>query len=405
MITKFIWPYSYLLLLIVSISCNKEKGEKKTNIDNGPMQQSNGWVVEKKVDEYRILVTLTSRIDLQLVKQHNDGIQVLYESIYNDASNSNVLAMRWRAFNNEPHKVEKVYINNFIIKNGLVINTTNLINAYSKDLTENGLFAIVEEENQLSSGSTYSYDYFNAKAAIKTNIKELTFNFLSTQKPIGVGSANPKFPFIANGLNARILNNNLNIFNASTRDMTLAAAPKGDQLVMFNVLGSKIYINESSRKTINHSSGSTAETAHSIITKNIFDFSKFTGTSEGNDVITYHSYFDENSLYVFLTLSNGKHRYFELNLNNYTLKTLNGSNFENIDFQNNHIILMSEGEPGNMIFISKAGILHYKNGVKVSIPTPMIDEGTNISNWYYSDGKIWQLLFSPYTCYLISKKI
>ncbi len=406
--------YAPLLFSIIALlSCKKEN--KTSGSEDNPFQAANGWKVEKSVNEYSI-ITNGEPIKLNLVKEHTDGIDVSYSSLFKIYPELRIKDMRWRAFHSGSSKVEEVNLIELVYSGTGTDILSSLIDMHSKDLTDDGLFAITQKEVKdnynISDPDRNRYEYFNVKKKIvgqnPSRINSAFFQFKSTQSSMGVGIANPLFPMVANGLNGRLFNNSLNYYSVNPIGLCVGIAHKNNQNISMCLNGSTIFITQSTNTIFTHSSGSTYENLNTVVVKSTYPISQFTGTDVNNVLLDSRFFLNNNRLYVFAQFQNNTCRYFEVNLDNYTVKALNGSAYDNLikmPFKSQYLLYMPNDRIGEMIYADKNGISINRNGSITSISSPQIKQETSVSSLYYSNNKIWQLLFDANKCYLISKSL
>lgn len=400
----------FIFICIIVFSCKKEKTNNALDIPN-PMVDKKGWNLVKHSAEFFYIKSpdVEVPITLDLVKEHPEGIDILYNSIFQASSDIKYANVRWRAFNNQDHDVSKVMITQNINRDPIgrpVLST--LVDAYSAGMGSKDLFVITQIDkraNTYTDPAYYQYDFFNA-STFKVDINNTWFKFKSTQVQNGIASANPKLPFVCNGMNARVFNNTKNIYFIDGFINIVAAAPKGNQLVMLAIKDSLLYVLESTNKIFMHSSGSYGEEVNAVIIKNIYNLHKITKTKDQNFIDITKYYFNDQNLYVFLGLRNQKHRLLKIDLNNYILKSEHESLYEQMDlnpgFKN---VLMLNDRPGEMLSMEKDGIYHIAKSTKTFIPSPSVKVGSSGTTAYYSNGKIWQILFDEKGAYLINKTL
>lgn len=404
-----------LLILIFSclsiFSCKKEKTSNNDLDIPNPMVDKKGWNLVKHSTEFFYLKSpdIEIPITLDLVQEHPDGIDILYNSIFNFQFDVRAINTRWRAYHNKDNDVIKVVINERVNQDFLGRPIfSSLVTAYSTGMGNSDLYAITQIDkraNTSTDGPYYQYDYFNVKT-FKENINSTWFKFKSTQVQNGIASANPKLPFVCNGMNARVFNNTKNIYFIDGFINIIAAAPKGNQLVMLAIKDSLLYVLESTNKIFMHSSGSYGEEVNAVIIKNVYNLYEITNNKDQNFIDINKYFYNDQNLFVFLGLRNQKHRLLKIDLNNYTLKSEHESLYEQMDlnpgFKN---VLMLNDRPGEMLSMEKDGIYHISKSTKTFIPSPSLKLGTSGTTAYYSNGKIWQILFDEKGAYLINKTL
>jgi hypothetical protein len=394
-----------LILLTIISACKKEKQSNKDLDIPNPMTDKKGWNLVKYSPEFYYLKSFFPiPITLDLVKEHADGIDIMYNSVYElDGKSVNV---RWRAFHNKENDVNKVQVVGIARLDGQTPIMSTLVSSYSRGMGDNDLFAITQIDKRVPNGSpSYEYDYFSVKI-LKNTLNSTWFKFLSTQTDEGVASANPQQPFVCNGMNARVFNNPKNIYAMGDFLSVIAAAPKGNQLVMLAIADTLLYVLESSKSVYYHSSGNYGEEVNAVTIKNVFNLNQLTGQKSQNFIDVSKCFFNDQNLYVFLGMRHQKHRLLKIDLNNYTLKSENESLYEKMDltpgFKN---IIMLDDRPGEMLSMEKDGIYHLAGNSKTFIPSPSIKVGSTGTSVYYSAGKVWQVLFDEKGAYLINRKL
>ncbi|MDP2176746.1 MAG: hypothetical protein Q8K70_12625 [Bacteroidota bacterium] len=399
-----------LILLFASLcfsSCKKEKSNNNALDIPNPMVDKRGWNLVKHSPEFYFLKSsdnINVPITLDLVKEHDEGIDILYSSIFNFATEYRKINVRWKAYHNKEHDVKKVEVTGHSIAFLGRVVPSKTLDVYSTGMGESDLFAINEQEIELSSRTRFEYSYFNVRSS-RNNLDEFKPHESTTFSSGGIASANPNHPFSANGFLVKQFKNPTPIYNYSIS--AFAAAPKGNELVMFGFgPNNTINIIESTNKLVYQVISSQGVLVRPTVVKNVFDISEITKTTDQNDVVISKFFYDEHFLYVFLGLSNKKHRFLKINLANYTLSSENESMYEQMDlspgFKN---VLMLNDRPGEMLSMEKDGIYHISKGTKTFIPSASVKVGTSGTTAYYSNGKIWQILFDENGAYLINRTI
>lgn len=384
-------------IFLLQFGCKKDdKGKEQTEIPN-PMTSKNGWELVKHTPEFH---TYTSGIrSLDLVKEHSEGIDILYSTIFN-FQDLQFVNVRWRAYHNDEHIVRKVKLTEYSLDYLNRAIPSTLLDVYSKGLGENDLFAMYEQRYEPGGGRLfYKFKYFNVKT-IQNSISEFAPNE-NVSSLFRIGKANPQHPFVSGGYTQQF-NESIPIYNSS-----FAAAPKGKELVMLSVNNTDnlLTISESTNKNVLQKISAQDVLVRPVVIKNIFDLSQFTNSNSQNEVILSKFFSDNNYLYVFLGLNNKKHRFFKINLKNYTLTSDNESMYEQIDLVGIKNIILLEDRPGQLLSMEKDGIYLIANNSKTFVASPSIKVGSTGTTVYYSNGKIWQVLFDENGAYLISKAI
>lgn len=394
----------YILIVLFAIlcfsSCKKEEINNNSIDIPNPMTDKKGWELVKHSPEFEILTAKNQfdvvKITLELVKEHADGIDILYTSTRKEETSNRKKNIRWRAYHNNDYEVNEVVFPEV------------LISSYSAGLGSGDLYAIAQIDkraNKITDPPYYQYDYLKLRT-FQENIHSVWFQFKNTQSTIAIGSANPQNPFVCNGLNARIFKNSKSIYNWGGGMFIQAAAPKANQLVMLALGDSSLYVLESNKNTYMHSSGSYGEEVNPVIIKNVYSFNKVISDKDQNFVEIIRHFYTDQHLYVFLGLRNQEHRLLKIDLNNYTLKSENESLYEKMDltFGFKNVILL-EDRPGEVLSMESDGIYHLAGNKKTFIPSPQIKVGSSGSTVFYSNGKVWQVLFDANGSYLISKTL
>ena len=389
------------LALLTVVACSKEKKSNKIADVPTPMTDSKGWKLVKHSAEFYTLSAGTKTLDV--VKEHSTGIDILYSSIFATADLQKI-NVRWRAYHDKAHDVKKVLLTGYSLDylNRPIAST--LLNAYSAGMGENELYAVNEQKIEPGGGRLlFDYYYFNVRSFMST-ISSISPHESTMNSTGGIGVANPQFPFSTNGLLIKQFNNPVPIYNYSAS--CLAAAPKGDELVMFGTgANNAIVVFESSNKLVSQVISAKNEIVRPTITKTVLDIAKITQASTQNTVIVSKFFSDNQYLYVFLGLQNKKHRFFKISLQDYTVKSENESMYEQIDLEGFKNIILLNDRPGEILSMEKDGIYHIANNRKTFIASPSIKVGSSGTTVYYGNGKIWQVLFDENGSYLISRAI
>lgn len=392
---------SLVLLALLFSTCKKENSKNEELGIPNPMTSSNGWKLVKHSPEFYTLTLGTRTLDM--VKEHNDGIDILYSTVY-ALQDLKAINVRWRAYHSKDHDVKKVVVTQYSLDYLNRPIASKLLDVYSSGLGENDLFAVNEQKSELSGGRIlFDYSYYNVKS-LKSSIEAFVPIENTTYNSGGIGSAKKELPFVSNGLLIKQFNSQYPIYNPVAN--MLAGAPKGKEIVMFGTgANNKIYVFESTDKVVSQVISSKNELVRPVVIKHVWDISQFTQNSTQNDVIVSKFFYDKQYLYIFMGLSNKKHRFFKINLDNYTISSENESMYETIDLDGYKNILLLEDRPGQILSMEKDGIYLIANNTKTFIPSPSIQVGSTGTSVYYSNGKIWQVLFDENGAYLISKTI
>lgn len=389
------------MLLLVLTACYKEKKSGNDPAVPTPMTDSKGWKLVKHSPEFYTLSAGTKTLDL--VKEHSNGIDILYSSIFafQDLQKINV---RWRAYHDKAHDVKKVVVTSYSLDYLNRPVASKLLDVYSAGMGENELFAVNEQKIEPGAGRLlFEYYYYNVRS-FSSNIGNIAPHESTTNSNGGIGGANPKFPFSNNGLLIKQYNNPTPIYNYSAT--LLGAAPKGDELLMFGKgAGNAAVVFESTNKKVTQVISAKNEIVRPTVTRTVVDLSKITQTATQNNVLVSRFFSDNQYLYVFLGLQNKKHRFFRISINDYTVSSLNESMYEQIDLDGFKNIILLNDRPGEILSMEKDGIYHIANNRKTFIASPSIKVGSSGTTVYYSNGKIWQVLFDENGSYLISRAI
>lgn len=388
-------------ILIAFFSCKKEEKKTETLQISSPIVQSNGWQLEKYSPEFYTLSAGVRTLDL--VKEHSNGIDILYSSIFHlqDLQSINV---RWRAYHSKDHDVKKVFVTDYSLDYANRPVPSKLLDAYSKGLGEYDLLAVSELGTEPgASRFIYEYNYFNV-LSLRNSIFRFKPNEYIIDRSGGIGSADPKVAFANNNILTQQFNNPIPIY--AVGNVCLGAASKGKELVMFGKgVGNELSVYESTNKQISQVISAKNEIVRPVVIKNVFDLSKLTKTDIQNSIVASKFFSDENFLYVFLGLKNKKHRFIKINLSNYTLSSINESLYEKIDLEGYKNLILLNDRPGEMLSMEKDGIYHLAGNTKTIIASAQIKVGSTGTTVYYSNGKIWQVLFDENGSYLISKSL
>jgi hypothetical protein len=79
--------------------------------------------------------------------------------------------------------------------------------------------------------------------------------------------------------------------------------------------------------------------------------------------------------------------------------------YELIDLEGFKNIILLNDRPGEILSMEKDGIYHIANNRKTFIASPSVKVGSSGTTVYYSNGKIWQVLFDENGSYLISRTL
>jgi hypothetical protein len=398
-----------LLLFAGFLQGCKDKEPTPDSKNNSPITENNGWELVAHTPDAAIYSNGYTLF--QEVGEHPDGLDITYSTIFDsDPDKVQHKSSRWRC-KKDGSKIS--FIDVGLLKTyTLGINTyfANLLDVQSMGMGDQDLYAI--NENNVAAdinqgGIQMNYDYFRVVPNFAQGmISNFRFNFKSSQTVAGIGRINQNNAFVCNGKNARFTNQNTNIFDMDEMTQALGAAPKGGNLVRLGVRDSLLYVFESKSALISHSSGTYSENVFAVVVKNVYKISAFTGTTTQNFIELSRFFVHGNDLYVFVGMRNGKHRMLKLNLENYTLSSINPGLYEQMNLIDYKDVILLDDRPGDLLSLEKDGIHLLSGNTKTAISTPQIKVGTFISrNWLYKNGKIWHLLFDKNGSYLINKPI
>jgi len=387
----------------------KDKDETPDTQKNSPMTENNGWNLVAHTPD--VAIFSNGYTLFHEVEEHPGGLDLVYSAIFDaDPDEVRHRSSRWRS-KQDGSKIsfsEVALLKTFTV--GVNTYFANLLDVQSMGMGDQDLYAI--NENNVASdinqgGIQMNYDYFRVVPGFVPGvISNFRFNFKSTQTASGIGRINNKNAFVCNGKNARIINQNTNIYDMDEMTQALGAATKGFNLVRLGVRDSLLYVFESKSSLISHSSGSYSENVFAVVVKNVYKISAITGTTVQNFIDLSRFFVHGNDLYVFVGLRNGKHRMLKLNLDNYTLSSMNPALYEKMNLMEYKDVILLDDRPGDLLSLEKDGIHLLSGNTKTAISTPQIKAGTFISrNWLYKNGKIWHLLFDETGSYLINKPI
>lgn len=398
-----------LLAFLGFLSCKKNTSTPGEIEVANPITDKKGWKLVKYAPEFYTYANDPLVINkLELVKEHSNGIDILYSSILEFQRDAQFINVRWRAHADGLNEVKKVAITeiaSFDQFNRPIL--SRLVNAFSAGMGESQLF-VMNELPILRNGSStefdHTYQHFNAKSTkVVLNEKKMTLSSTQITKG-GLGTADPAYPFVINGMNSWKAGENFGAL-ANGFASSLGAAPKGNELVILAAKDSLLYVLETQKNTYTYTSGTYSENVKSVVVKNVYNLNALTKSSPNNYLTFARFCFNPDNLFVFAGMSNGHNRYFKINLNTYQLSSENEGLYEQVKLDGIKNLILPEDRPGEVIAMEMDGIYHFKGNTKIPVPSVSVQTGTMGTTVNYSNGKLWQVLFDKNGSYLISKAL